>query len=115
MVVGGKQVKKIARVTLILFAFTLALPAMAEDGAALFQSKCAACHGKNGAADTSIAKAKNLKNLASDEAQALTDTEMTEMIANGGPNKTKGHEFKAKGLTDDQIKSLITFIRSLKK
>ena len=94
----------------------VALPmAAADDAAALFQTKCAACHGKTGAADTGIAKAKGIKDLGSPEIQKLTDEELTDLIANGGPNKTKGHDFKAKGLTDDQIKGLVAFIRTLKK
>lgn len=108
--------KKTTAITLILFGLALALPAIgAEDGAALFKTKCAACHGKTGAADTPIAKAKNIKDLASPDIQKMTDADLTNMIANGGPNKTKGHDFKAKGLTDDQIKALVTFIRTLKK
>ncbi len=107
--------KRATVITLILFVFVLALPAMAQDGAALFGTKCAVCHGKTGAGDTPIAKAKGIKNLGSADVQKLNDAELTDMIANGGKNKTKGHDFKAKGLTDDQIKSLVDFIRTLKK
>ncbi len=108
--------KKATVITIVLFVFAIALPVMAaENGAALFQSKCAACHGKTGAADTPIAKAKNIKDLGSPEIQKLTDAELTDMIANGGKNKVKGHDFKAKGITDEQIKALVGFIRTLKK
>src|SRR5579864_5964735 len=107
--------KKATVITLILFVFVLALPAMAQDGAALFQTKCAMCHGKTGAADTPIAKAKGIKDLGSADIQKLTDAELIDMIAIGGPNKVKGHDFKAKGLTDDQIKGLVGFVRTLKK
>jgi len=94
----------------------VALPVMAADeGAALFQTKCSACHGKTGVGDTAIGKAKKIPNLASAGIQKQTDEELTDMIANGGPNKVKGHDFKTKGLTDDQIKSLVSFIRTLKK
>ena len=107
---------RVAIITATLFMMAIALPARAaEDGAALFKSKCAMCHGKTGGADTPIAKAKNIKDLGSAEIQKLTDAELTEMISNGGPNKVKGHDFKAKGLTDDQIKALVTFVRTLKK
>jgi mono/diheme cytochrome c family protein len=108
------QMKRVAIITIALFV--IALPVIAaEDGAVLFKTKCAACHGKTGGADTPIAKAKNIKDLASADIQKMTDAELTDMIANGGPNKTKGHDFKAKGLTDDQIKALMVFIRTLKK
>ena len=105
------MMKKATVITIILFTLSMALPVMAaEDGAALFQSKCAVCHGKTGAADTSIGKSKNIKDLASEDIQKLTDDQLTDFIANG-----KAHGFKAKGLTDDQIKALVTFIRTLKK
>jgi mono/diheme cytochrome c family protein len=108
--------KKTAVIIIALFAIAISLPAIAaEDGAALFKTKCAACHGKTGAADTPIAKAKNIKDLGCSEIQKWTDAELTDMIANGGPDKVKGHDFKVKGLTDDQVKALVTFIRTLKK
>lgn len=89
----------------------IALPVMAaDDAAALFQTKCSACHGKTGAGDTAMGKAKNIKDLGSADIQKLSDDEITDFIANG-----KGHGFKAKGLTDDQVKSLVSFIRTLKK
>ena len=105
------MMKKATVITIILFTLSLALPVMAaEDGAALFQTKCAACHGKTGAADTSIGKSKNIKDLGSEDIQKQTDDQLNDFIANG-----KGHGFKAKGLTDDQVKALVTFIRTLKK
>ena len=105
------------RLTVIAIALSLiALPLFAaDDAAALFQTKCGTCHGKTGAADTPIAKAKGIKDLGAADIQKLTDAELIDMIASGGPNKVKGHEFKAKGLTDDQIKGLVAFIRTLKK
>ncbi|HLJ06311.1 MAG TPA: cytochrome c [Acetobacteraceae bacterium] len=105
------------RLTIIIIALcVVALPMFAaDDAAALFQAKCAMCHGKTGAADTPIAKAKGIKDLGSADIQKLTDAELIDMIAIGGPNKVKGHDFKAKGLTDDQIKGLVGFVRTLKK
>ena len=107
--------KKAVVITIALFVLSIALPVAAEDGAALFGQKCAACHGKTGAGDTPIAKSKGIKDLGSADVQKKTDAELTTMIAEGGANKTAGHTFKAKGLTDDQIKALVTFIRTLKK
>ena len=107
--------KRLTLTTTALFLLAVALPASAHDGAALFQSKCAICHGKNGAGDTPMAKAKNIKDLGSPEVQKMTDAQLTDMIANGGPNKVKGHDYKAKGLADDQIKALVAFVRTLKK
>jgi len=105
--------KRLVILAAVLAVF--AVPVMAaDDGAALFQTKCAACHGKAGLGDTGIAKAKKIPSLASDEVQAKTDAQLTTIIATG-PEGVKGHDYKAKGLTDDQVKALVTFVRSLKK
>ena len=88
---------------LITSLILLAVPAMAEDGAALFKAKCAACHGPDG---TKLAKA----NLSSAEVQGKTDADLATFI---GTNAK--HNFKTKGLSDEQIKSVVTFLRTLKK
>ncbi|HUJ14298.1 MAG TPA: cytochrome c [Thermoanaerobaculia bacterium] len=104
------------KLTIVLIALSLvSLPMFAaDDAAALFQTKCAACHGKTGAADTPMAKMKKIPNFASDEVQGKTDAQLTTIISDG-PEGVKGHDYKAKGLTDDQIKGLVGFIRTLKK
>jgi len=89
---------------LAAFILALALPMAADDGAVTFGTKCAVCHGKAGAADTPMGKAKKIKDLASPEVQKMTDAQLTEKIS--------GH---TKGLTADQIKAAVSFIRTLKK
>jgi cytochrome c6 len=89
----------------------IGLPAHAQDGAALFKTKCAACHGADGKGDNSMGKALKLRDLGSDDVQKQTDAELTDIITNG---KGKMSAYKGK-LTDDQIKSLVAFTRSLKK
>jgi len=88
---------------LITSLILLAVPAMAEDGATLFKAKCAACHGPDG---TKMAKA----NLSSAEVQTKTDADLITFI---GTNAK--HNFKTKGLNDEQIKAVVTFLRTLKK
>ena len=88
---------------LITSLILLAVPAMAEDGAALFKAKCAACHGPDG---TKMAKA----DLSSAAIQGKTDADLVTFV---GTNAK--HNFKTKGLSDDQIKALVTFLRTLKK
>ena len=88
---------------LITSLILLAVPAMAEDGAALFKAKCATCHGPDG---TKMAKA----DLSSAAIQGKTDADLVTFV---GTNAK--HNFKTKGLSDDQIKALVTFLRTLKK
>ena len=96
--------KKTAITLILAFLVVSIAPAMfAADGAALYKAKCAACHGPDGA--------KNAKaNLASAEVQGKADADLVTFV---GTNAK--HNFKAKGLSDDDIKAIVTFLRTLKK
>lgn len=83
----------------------------ADDGAALYKAKCAACHGADGTGKPAV----KAPSLVSPEAKKLTDEELTDAIANGGKNKKATHQFAQKGLTPDQIKALVAEIRNLQK
>lgn len=92
--------------------FLLTASARAQDeAAALYKSNCAACHGADGKGDTAIGKSQKLRDLGSEEVQKQTDAQLTDITANG---KGKMPAYKGK-LTDDQIKQLVVFMRSLKK
>ncbi|MGB7281098.1 MAG: cytochrome c [Candidatus Acidiferrum sp.] len=90
----------------------LALPAQAQsDGAALFKTKCAVCHGAEGKGDTGIGRADKIRDLGSPEVQKQTDEELAGIIGNGrGKMPAYG-----KSLKPEQIKDLVAFIRTLKK
>lgn len=83
----------------------------AEDGAAIFKAKCAPCHG----ADATGKPAVKAPSLVSADAKKLTDDELTDAIANGGKVKKAAHAFSKKGVTPEQVKALITYIRELQK
>ena len=83
----------------------------AEDGAALYKAKCAACHG----ADATGKPAAKIPSLVSPEAKGLSDAELTDAIANGGKAQKASHAFAKKGLTDDQVKAIVTYVRGLQK
>lgn len=93
---------------LMLTAF---LPANAEDGAALYKTKCAGCHGPTGVGKPAIKGS----NLLTDEAKKATDAQLTEVIMTGGPAKKAAHAFGGKGITADQAKALVAHIRTLQK
>lgn len=94
----------------VLLLFSVPVHAQG-DGAAVFKAKCAACHGADGKGDTSMGKAMKLRDLGSDDVQKQTDAQLIEITENG---KGKMPGYKGK-LTDDQIKQLVSYIRSLKK
>ena len=101
-------------VVLIAVALFLVLPNLswaAEDGAATYKAKCSACHGVDGAGKT----AAKIPSLISAEAKSLSDAELTDAIANGGKAQKPMHTFSKKGVTPEQIKALVAYIRTLQK
>lgn len=103
-------------VKLILVAVVLGIvfPSSALAGdpdpqtAALYKSKCAACHGVDGKA-TAMGKKLNTRDFQDPEVAKMKDAELTEATAKG---KGKMPGF-AKSLKEDQIKSLVAYVRSL--
>jgi len=103
-------------ITITTFAaFTTSL--RAADAKTLWDANCAQCHGKDGKADTKMGKALSAKDLTDRAVQsAFTDAKATESIKNGVKEngKTTMKAFAEK-LTDDEIKALVAYVRTLKK
>ncbi len=97
----------------MLFAMftTIGVSATTQDSEALYKSKCAACHGPDGAGATAAGQKLGAKDFRSPAVTAMTDTELLDITKNG---KEKMPAY-GKSLTDDQIKSLIKYIRTLKQ
>ena len=100
--------------------FCLALAAMislagsvsfAEDGAALYKSKCAMCHGAQGTPNPGIAKAMGVKPASDPSVKSLSEAQMIADTANG---KGKMPAFKGK-LTDAEIKASVDYFRAFAK
>jgi cytochrome c6 len=81
-----------------------------DDAAALYKSKCQACHGADGKGDTPVGKKIGVKDFHSPEVAKMSDEELFE-ITKKGKEKMPPYDKK---LTDDQIKALIKYIHSLK-
>jgi cytochrome c6 len=89
----------------------------AADAKANWDTNCAQCHGKSGAADTKMGKALNAKDLTDPKVQAaFSDAKATQSIKEGVKEggKTTMKAFGGK-LTDDEIKALVAYVRTLKK
>ena len=87
-----------------------ASPILAADGAALFKSKCAACHGPDGKGETPVGKTLKVASLGSAEVQKLSDADLEKAISDG---KGKMPAFKGK-LAADELKAVVAFVRTLK-
>jgi len=108
-----KTTKLIILIGMIALALFLILPNLswADDGATVYKAKCAACHG----ADLAGKPAMKVPSLVSDDAKKVSDADLTDMVANGGKDKKASHAFASKGVTPDQIKMLVAFIRDAQK
>jgi mono/diheme cytochrome c family protein len=114
----GNAIMKIVKLAIVIamiaVALFLTLPNLswaASEGATLYQAKCAMCHG----ADLAGKPAAKIPSLVSDEAKQQSDADITDAIANGGKNKKASHAFANKGITPDQVKMVIAYIRDAQK
>jgi cytochrome c6 len=87
-----------------------ALPAAADDAAALYKSKCQVCHGADGKGSAAGQKL-GVRDFRSPEVQKESDAALIKITKEG---KGKMPKFEGK-LTDDQIKDLVKYIRTLGK
>jgi cytochrome c6 len=103
-------------ITISLFTLSTAF-VHAADQKALWDANCAQCHGKTGNADTKMGKQLNAKDLTSPTNQAaFTDAKATQSIKEGVKENGK-MTMKAFGgkLSDDEVKALVAYVRTLKK
>lgn len=108
--------KVIASITITLLVAS-AMSLRAADAKANWEANCVQCHGKTGSADTKMGKQLNAKDLTDPKVQsAFSDAKATESIKNGVKEngKTTMKAFAGK-LTDDEIKALVAYVRTLKK
>jgi mono/diheme cytochrome c family protein len=99
----------------VLLASSMSL--FAADAKANWDANCVQCHGKDGKADTKMGKTLNAKDLTDAKVQAeFSDAKAAESIKNGVKEngKTTMKAFGGK-LTDDEIKALVAYVRTLKK
>jgi mono/diheme cytochrome c family protein len=106
---GVSILQAIAFVGASLLATSCSVPTRAQDGAALYRSKCLACHGETGAGRPTIKGT----NLLTEAAKNASDAELTESIAQGGKNKNAAHAYETRGVSRDQVQALVKYVREL--
>jgi cytochrome c553 len=90
--------------------------AQADDSKALYTKECAKCHGEDGKGDTKMGKKLGAKDYTDAKVQAeLKDDAAVKAIKEGLKKDDKTLMKPAEGLTDDQIKGLVAYIRTFKK
>src|SRR5271169_3211108 len=109
-----KITKLLVLIVMIAVALFIVVPNLswaADDGATIYKTKCAACHG----ADLAGKPAAKAPSLVSADAKKASDPDLTDMIANGGKDKKAMHAFANKGMTPDQVKMVVSYIREAQK
>ena len=79
----------------------------AADGASLYKSKCAGCHGANGEGKPTM-KAPVLKGTS------LEVDQLVHHLTKGEPSSKAPHNKGISGLTDEQAKAIAGYVKSLK-
>ncbi len=97
-------------IVLAIFALlvSISMPAFAADGAATFKAKCAMCHGADGTKEN---PGMGVKSLAGADVQKQSDADLVAAVSKG-KGKMPGYAGK---LSDDEIKGVVAFVRTLKK
>jgi mono/diheme cytochrome c family protein len=106
-------IRRFGALTVAFCAAMLIAPASrAQDGAKIFaDKKCASCHGVDGHANVPAGKALKTRDFSLPDVMAESDSDLATVIAKG-KNKMPAYE---KQLKDAEIKSLVTYLRSLGK
>ena len=103
---------RFATLLCVLFALVVPFSALAaDDGAAVYKTKCSPCHGADGSGNTPMGKKVAAKALGSPEVQKQTDEQLQKVIASG---KGKMPAFADK-LSAAQITELVKFVRGFAK
>jgi mono/diheme cytochrome c family protein len=101
-----KLVMLVMTIAVALFILIPNLSWAADDAAALYKTKCAACHGPDGAGKP----AAKIPSLIGDEAKKASDADLEKAVT----DKPK-HAGVAKSLTPDQVKLVVSYVRELQK
>jgi mono/diheme cytochrome c family protein len=93
-----------------------ALAAFAADGKATWEDNCKNCHGPDGKGDTKMGHKLHIPDLSNATVQAgFTDEQAVSAVKNGVKDKDGRLRMKAiDGLSDDDIKAVVQFVRGLK-
>jgi len=107
------------RTTLVLalaLAALTATTARSDDVKATYDKECTKCHGADGKGETKMGKKLGAKDYTDAKVQdELKDDAAFKSIKEGLKKDDKTLMKPAEGLSDDQIKGLVAFMRSFKK
>lgn len=107
--------KKTASLVIALLAIPT-LSVCAADAKANYEKDCAKCHGADGKGETKMGKKQGVKDYTDAKVQAeLKDEAAFKAIKEGYKKDGKEVMKPSEGLSDDEIKGLVAYMRKFKK
>ena len=90
--------------------------ASAADVKENWDKNCAKCHGPDGKGDTKMGKKLEIKDFTDAKYQAsLKDADMLKAIKEGVKDGEKVRMKAAEGLSEEEMKALVAYVRAFKK
>ena len=100
----------------VAFLIAGAVSVRAADAKENWDKNCAKCHGPDGKGDTKMGKKLEIKDFTDAKYQAsLKDDAMLKAIKEGVKDGDKTRMKAAEGLSDEEMKALVTYVRAFKK
>jgi cytochrome c5 len=88
----------------------------AADAKETWEKNCAKCHGSDGKGDTKMGKKVGVKDYTDPKVQAeMTDDKMFKSVKEGIKDGDKTKMKPAEGLSDDEIKAMVAYVRAFGK
>lgn len=107
--------KKLAVISVALL-IAGAVSVRAADAKENWDKNCAKCHGPDGKGDTKMGKKLEIKDFTDAKYQAsLKDDAMLKAIKEGVKDGEKVRMKAAEGLSEEEMKALVTYVRAFKK
>jgi mono/diheme cytochrome c family protein len=89
------------------------LAATSDATAALYRSRCAACHGGKGESNTPMARKANIPSFASEAVRNLSGAEVEDFILFGGKERLASHTYFYKGISRNEGSQLAVYVKDL--
>ena len=99
-----KITKVLVLILIATVVMSVALPAFAADGAAIYKTKCAACHGPEGQGKIGPVV----------KGTSLTADQITTLLSTGDDAKKAPHKKPIAGVAGDDAKAVADYIKGLK-
>lgn len=114
-----ERIQLMKKTILLLFIFTAAglISSSAADVKENWEKVCGKCHGPDGKGDTKMGQKLGIKDLTDAKLQAdLKDEQAFKSVKEGIKDSEGKIKMKpAENISDDEIKALVQYVRTLKK